>query len=71
MVEVISPSKYTCDMKPTKEQLREAARILASGGAKKGGEARWKGKTKEEMKAHALMMVEARRKNKAKKSVDN
>lgn len=72
MIEIQARASYTDAMtKPTKQQLKAAAKILAQGGASLGGKARWKGKTAEEMKAHALMMVEARRKKKVKKSVDN
>jgi hypothetical protein len=57
--------------KPTEKQIQEAAKILSQAGASKGGRKRWEGRTDEEKRKHALMMVKARGKNKPKKSVDN
>ena len=50
--------------KPTKEEVQAAARVLSRAGASKGGRARWAGKTAEDKRSHALLMVEARRKKK-------
>lgn len=51
--------------KYTEEDIRAVAKILSTRGAQKGGKARWDGKTAEEKRAHAMIMVDARRKNKS------
>lgn len=56
---------------PTEKQLKEAARIFALKGASIGGRKRWEGKTAQQKRNHALMMVKARGKNSSKKVVDN
>lgn len=45
--------------------------IRMKEGKRKGGEARWKGKTKEERSAHAKMMAEAKKKLSTGKEFDN